>query len=43
MKQWDVMREWRRRIKDEFDREGIEFGQRAVAALPLEGVKQRVE
>jgi moderate conductance mechanosensitive channel len=25
MKQWDVMREWRRRIKDEFDRHGIEF------------------
>jgi moderate conductance mechanosensitive channel len=25
MKQWEVMREWRRRIKDEFDRQGIEF------------------
>src|SRR5262245_33849353 len=25
MKQWEVMREWRRRIKEEFDRQGIEF------------------
>ncbi len=30
LKQWDVMREWRKRIKEEFDRCGIEVPQRAV-------------
>jgi moderate conductance mechanosensitive channel len=25
MKQWDVMREWRKRIKEEFERQGIEL------------------
>lgn len=32
MKQWEVMREWRKRIKNEFDRQGIEipFQQRTV-------------
>lgn len=28
LKQWDVMREWRRRIKEAFDREGIDLRQR---------------
>jgi small-conductance mechanosensitive channel len=27
-KQADVIREWRLRVKDEFDREGVEFAQR---------------
>jgi len=30
-KQADVLREWRRRVKDEFDKDGIEF---AGAAPP---------
>ena len=33
-KQADVMREWRRRIKDEFDRAGIELSQRVVIPVP---------
>jgi moderate conductance mechanosensitive channel len=33
-KQFDVAREWRRRIKEEFDRAGIEFAQRTV--LPVQ-------
>ena len=28
MKQWEVVREWRKRIKEEFDREGIEVPRR---------------
>jgi small conductance mechanosensitive channel len=32
LKQWDVMREWRRRIKEEFGRRGIEFSQRTLWA-----------
>ena len=31
-KQADVMREWRRRVKDEFDRVGIEFAQKVPPA-----------
>ena len=30
LKQWDVMRDWRKRIKEEFDRSGIEMPQRGV-------------
>jgi small conductance mechanosensitive channel len=30
LKQWEVMREWRKRIKEEFDRSGIEVPQRGV-------------
>jgi small conductance mechanosensitive channel len=39
MKQWDVTREWRRRIKEEFDRQGIEIpiSQRTVLIQPGEG------
>jgi small conductance mechanosensitive channel len=33
LKQADVTREWRRRIKDEFDRAGIEFATRGVMTL----------
>ena len=33
-KQAEVMREWRRRIKDEFDRAGIELSQRVVIPVP---------
>lgn len=32
-KQFDVMREWRRRIKDEFDRVGIELAQKGVLVI----------
>ena len=40
MKQWDLMREWRRRIKEEFDRQGIDMVQRTpVNVVPAE-VKQ---
>jgi len=28
MKNWEVMREWRRRIKEEFDRKGIELSKK---------------
>ncbi len=36
LKQWEVMREWRRRIKDEFDRRGLEmsFRQPSVVVNP---------
>lgn len=39
MKQWDVMREWRRRIKEEFERQGIEIPvtQKTVIIQPVEG------
>jgi len=30
LKQWDVMRDWRKRIKEEFDRSGMEMPQRGV-------------
>jgi small-conductance mechanosensitive channel len=33
LKQADVTREWRRRIKDEFDRAGIEFATKSVVTL----------
>jgi small-conductance mechanosensitive channel len=33
LKQADVAREWKRRIKDEFDRAGIEFASRGVVTL----------
>jgi moderate conductance mechanosensitive channel len=37
LKQWDVMREWRRRIKEAFDREGIDLRQTGpVPAGPSE-------
>ena len=32
-KQFEVMREWRRRIKDEFDRSGISLAQRVMVTL----------
>jgi len=32
-KQSDVMREWRRRIKEEFDRSGISLAQRGILTL----------
>jgi small conductance mechanosensitive channel len=39
MKQWDVMREWRRRIKEEFERQGIEIPvtQKTLLIQPVEG------
>src|SRR5262245_58515919 len=39
MKQWEVMREWRRRIKEEFERQGIEMPvtQKTVVIQPGEG------
>lgn len=30
LKQWDIARDWRRRIKDEFDREGVDIPQKSV-------------
>ena len=33
LKQADVTREWKRRIKDEFDRAGIEFATKGVVTL----------
>jgi small conductance mechanosensitive channel len=39
MKQWDVVREWRRRIKDEFDKAGVEVPQRSAILLEPEGEK----
>jgi len=41
MKQWEVMREWRKRIKEEFERQGIELprGQRTVLVQPREDSK----
>jgi small conductance mechanosensitive channel len=38
MKQWEVVREWRRRVKEEFDRQGIEFPQRTAW---MTGVEER--
>ena len=39
MKQWEVMREWRRRIKEEFERQGIEIpvGQKTIVLQSGEG------
>jgi len=34
-KQADVLREWRRRVKDEFDRTGIELTQKPVAVTVI--------
>src|SRR5438128_12410857 len=34
-KQADVLREWRRRVKDEFDKAGIEFSQKNQPAPPI--------
>jgi small conductance mechanosensitive channel len=39
LKQADVTREWKRRIKDDFDRAGIEFATRA--GLPVEDAKKK--
>ena len=36
LRQWDVAREWRRRIKEEFDREGIEIPQKPFMKLDRE-------
>jgi len=36
MKQWDVMREWRRRIKEAFDREGILLQQTPARTVLVE-------
>lgn len=40
-KQFDVMREWRRRIKEEFDREGIELAQRGILVISEDESTQR--
>jgi small conductance mechanosensitive channel len=41
-KQWDVVREWRRRIKEEFDRQGIEVPQRTPMLVSSEeGTEKR--
>ena len=35
-KQWDVTREWLRRIKEEFDKEGIDLASRPTMVLTTE-------
>jgi moderate conductance mechanosensitive channel len=42
-KQWDLMREWRRRIKEEFDRERIAMPQRGVVTLAGETLSDQEE
>jgi small conductance mechanosensitive channel len=40
-KQAEVLREWRRRVKDEFDRAGIEFAQKSVSEATTKTQRQK--
>ena len=42
LKQWDVMREWRKRIKEEFDRQGIEFPSQRTLLVQMAGEDNEV-